>query len=841
MHYLFLIFILSYEVCISQCTLVSSASPYSEDFESSNGGWVAGGSNSDWVYGSPVKSTISSAGSGSKCWMIGGFTSAPYKSAQRSYLQSKCFDFSQNNYPKISFKIFWESEKTYDGLSFQSSIDSGKNWVVVGTYSDTQNCETSNWFNTPSINNLSGMGSSLYGWSGSKLATSGGCQGGGGSNGWVTAKHCLKGLGGKSNVYFRFVFGSGTACNDYDGVAIDDVIIDESSQILADFDVACTGYKTFSFTNKSTACATSFLWNFNDLASGNSNISKLPNPKHTFSNTSPYSIKLVATNPCGVKDSIIKTVNGMTISNITNPVSCVGKKDGSISITVSNLIGTANYIWYNFPSINNPNLANLDSGKYIVKVFDQNQCEVRDTIFVSLLSPLKITANIRPETCNEGNGSIAIKASGGTKPYIFSWSNTSTLDSNFNLSPALYSLSLTDAKGCTDTSSYTIYAKPFIPIDISLAHIVSCFGSNDGSLSTTATAGTPPFTYHWSNNIFTILNQNLQANNYTITITDKNNCTGFASYLLTEPTKLNLSLQSYKDFCREQKGKVISTYSGGTLPYQFIWSNNESTPSIFNLKTGMYSLTISDKNGCFVTKSINVDSTPKILYTSIITADTCYKSTGEILLNVTDGIPPFIFDFNNTISKNTEYTTLKNGQYYIIIIDSVGCTDSVHFNIPNLVKSFSKDIDTSFCFHQKSQLISPGNFAQYHWNTGSNEASIKVSNENKYSVNCTDDWGCEVTITMNIIDTCPEDILFPTAFSPNGDGLNDEFRPIYKSKIKEYKLEIFNRWGEKIHESIDPNIGWDGKVAYGVYIWLVAYKYFSGFIRTQSGSVELLK
>jgi gliding motility-associated-like protein len=826
---------------LSQCRIVSTSSPYSEGFETSNGGWIAGGTNVDWVYGSPSKNRIISAGGGLKCMFVGGFATTPYKSAQRSYLQSTCFDFSQMKYPRISFKIFWECENTYDGMSFQSSIDSGKTWNVVGIFSEKTNCETDNWFNTSSINNLSGMGSSLYGWSGTISQSSGGCQGGGGSNGWVTAKHCLKGLGGKSNVYLRFVFGSGTSCNDFDGVAIDDILIDESQPIVVDFNAVCTGYNTYTFTNNSSTCASSFLWKFNDPASGMNNLSTQKNPIHTFTLKAPFIVKLISTNPCGIKDSIEKSISGMFIANSSKPVSCSGKKDGSITITVSNFIGTPNFYWYNLPSINKPQIKNLDTGIYFLKVFDQNLCEVRDTFLISQKPPLQVSSIIRPETCNEGNGNIVIKVFGGTVPYVYLWSNLSNMDSNSNLIPGAYSLTIVDFMGCNDTSNYTIVAKPFIPIDIVINHIVTCFGYNDGELKSIATAGSPPFLYHWSNNSFIQENSNLSSNNYTVTITDKNNCTGSASFILTEPLSLNVSLSSLPDKCRENTGSATGLVTGGTKPYIYLWSNNESSPSINKLKTDLYSLTVTDRNGCNLIKYIKVDSTPKVIHRFNIIADTCFKNTGEISLNVLDGIKPYTFYFQNNFTNDSIFPALSKGDYKLVISDFEGCHDTVNFSIPLLQKSYDKTVDTSFCFHQNKYFITPGAFSKYTWNTGSSSSSINISKEDKYSVECMDDWGCQTTNIFNVRDTCPEDIIFPTAFTPNGDGLNDIFRPIYKSNISSYTLEVFNRWGELIFQSINPSEGWNGNNQNGVYVWFVKYQYESGGMRYTSGNFELLK
>lgn len=161
-----------------------------------------------------------------------------YGFGEQSWLESPCFDFSTLQYPMVSFKIFWECERTYDGMGFQYSLDQGTTWSNVGSVADQPDCNTQNWFNTSYINNMS-LANPRQGWSGRVGPTAGSCAGGAGSNGWVTAKHCLVDLAGEPSVKFRFVFGAGTACNNYDGIAIDDIFIGETPPELPSFQSEC--------------------------------------------------------------------------------------------------------------------------------------------------------------------------------------------------------------------------------------------------------------------------------------------------------------------------------------------------------------------------------------------------------------------------------------------------------------------------------------------------------------------------------------------------------------------------------------------------------------------------
>ena len=246
----FFIGILFFQNAFSQCI---TTFPYSESFENSNGNWVSGGTSSDWAWGSPSKVNINAAASGNKCWISGKLTGNSYNGGEKSYVESPCFDFSGLTNPIIRFSIYWDTERQYDGGGLQFSLNNGTTWSNVGSANDPVDCYNKNWFNSASITNLSGLSSPTNGWSGNLQNSSGGCLGGGGSGQWVEASHCLGFLAGMSSVKFRFTFGSGTTCNNFDGIAFDQIYIGEIEEPTFDFFINCTGGSSVNFDATSTA------------------------------------------------------------------------------------------------------------------------------------------------------------------------------------------------------------------------------------------------------------------------------------------------------------------------------------------------------------------------------------------------------------------------------------------------------------------------------------------------------------------------------------------------------------------------------------------------------------
>jgi hypothetical protein len=184
-----------------------SSFPYSESFESSNGGWIAGGANSSWAHGIPLGSVIDTASNGTQAWVTN--LSGNYNTSEFSFVNSPCLDFTNLSDPYLELDIWYDIETQWDGAQIQSSIDQGATWTTVGSLNDTVN-----WYNDTSRSTFDNTGSGDS-WTG---------DGVNGSQGWITAKRALTGLGGLSSVQIRIVMNSdGSVVNE--GFAFDNVNI----------------------------------------------------------------------------------------------------------------------------------------------------------------------------------------------------------------------------------------------------------------------------------------------------------------------------------------------------------------------------------------------------------------------------------------------------------------------------------------------------------------------------------------------------------------------------------------------------------------------------------------
>ncbi|MBA2746716.1 MAG: gliding motility-associated C-terminal domain-containing protein, partial [Flavisolibacter sp.] len=446
----------------AQCIAPTQAAPYSENFENNNGNWVPGGTASEWSWGTPIKTVINGAASGSKCWITGTLTQSSYSNNQNSTLTSPCFNFSGLSNPFIRFSVFWETERKYDGATLQYSVNGGNTWQMLGAHADFTSCPTSNWFNTTSITALGSDG-----WSGN-IQSNAPCPGGAGSGSgqWVTAQKSIAFLGGQTNVRFRFRFAAGSVCNNYDGFAVDDIWIGEALPSNADFNYDCGNSNMVNFTSIPTVCNPSYSWNFGDPASGASNISTLSNPEHFYSDPGEYTVTLIVSSSQSAPISIQKKLKILEVSIVLEqPVLCHGDNIGRIKATVFPA-GNYSYSWNTNPQQFTPTLNNLLTGTYTVTVSGDQACRSSETITLTSPPILQIVDIVNHPTCGKQNGRIEVQLSGGTPGYSFLWYTVPGDSILTGLGPGSYNLFVHDQLGCGSAYDIILFDQNPVQLDL---------------------------------------------------------------------------------------------------------------------------------------------------------------------------------------------------------------------------------------------------------------------------------------------------------------------------------------------------------------------------------------
>ena len=759
----------------AQCATTISTFPYVEDFEASQGGWTSGGTNNDWAWGAPNKGVITSAGSGTKCWVTGGLTGSFYNYSELSYIESPCFDFTTLQHPFIAFKMYRESEWKFDGSNLQYSLDQGTTWANVGTVNDVTDCMNANWYNYATVSYLvAPLVTVKNGWCGNHDAnfTQGGvtCQGGNGSMGWIQAKHCMQNLAGAASVKFRFTFGAGTTCNGFDGIAFDSVSISEAVANTGTLTYNCTSGTTATFTGTAgLPCTDAFAYNFGDAASGAANTATTATASHTFSAPGTYTVSLtISGGPCNAPVTLTKTVDILSVTAAVTNTSCFGGNDGAITLTETGGSGPNSYNWGG--GITTQNRTGLTSGLYTVTVTDPQSCPVTVTANVGHPAPVAVTATPTGAGCNGGtSGSVNTAVSGGTAPYGYNWGNGVTTANRTNLAAGTYNVTVTDSKGCTATATATVTQSAAMAASVTTTN-TTC-GASTGSVTLTVTNGTSPYHFLWSNAATTQNLTNVSGNTYTVTITDAGGCTTTASGTVAQTGAPSVTATPVQISCNNANdGQVNLTVTGGTPNYTYAWSSSQTTQNITNLSAGPYTVTVLDAQGCSITASATIVNPAPVVATLASVNETCFgNSNGTITSTVSGGTSPYTYLWSNA-ATTANLTGLAIGTYTLTIKDVNQCsaTASVTITQPTQLTA-TATATAATCFGQSNGSVAltvaggtnPDGFLWSNTNTTQNLAAVIAG---PYTVTVLDAQGCSVTASATVTQ--------PTAITLTGNVTN---------------------------------------------------------------------
>jgi len=289
-----------------------------------------------------------------------------------------------------------------------------------------------------------------------------------------------------------------------------------------------------------------------------------------------------------------------------------GSNDGSATATVTGGVPSYTYSWSN--GANTSSVSNLAPGNYSVDIYDSYNCLINASFNIEAIdcSSFSITTNKTDETYFQTNDGTAGVTAIGTTPYNYSWSNGASTQNINNLSPANYTITVTDAVGCSDNASVNIQAIDCQPLAVSVNTTnETCIGNSDGLLIiNNVQNGTAPYSYLWSTGITGTVINNLSSGNYGLTVTDAKGCPFNNSYIVNAASPISASSNTTNvSSVNANDGSIEVNVSGGLAPYSFDWSNGAATQNIYNLTTGNYDLVITDNNNCEITVSnIQIDN-----------------------------------------------------------------------------------------------------------------------------------------------------------------------------------------------------------------------------------------
>lgn len=413
-----------------------------------------------------------------------------------------------------------------------------------------------------------------------------------------------------------------------------------------------------------------------------------------------------------------------------------------------------------------------------------------------------------------------------------------------------------------------------------------CRGEPNGQLIFSVENGTPPFIFDWANildetiggNGSTLLFDNniiegVPAGRYEINVRDNfgNDVVFFQE--VTEPAALTVAataadIDGFNLSCfGGNDGRVVALGEGGVPPYGFAWSDGQNGPLASALVAGVYTVSLTDANGCVRSISAEIVPPPVLSPDFVFTDPNCDGLESGIadVTTITGGTAPYLISLNGgPFDTLRQLTELGPGTYDLVVRDDNGCVadSSATLTAPDIPVIFpwGEIVAQLGCEVVIPTRINNISVAEVRWLdlSGTLDCDTCLSpialplNSTQYVLTVTSVDGCSTTDSLTVLVEKHRDVYQPTAFSPNDDGVNDEFTlGLGKAAISLHSLRIYDRWGGLVYEGTDltpnaPGSGWDGLVdgeaaAPGHFVWVADILYLDGVELSLRGGVVLLR
>ncbi|MBC7885313.1 MAG: gliding motility-associated C-terminal domain-containing protein [Saprospiraceae bacterium] len=395
---------------------------------------------------------------------------------------------------------------------------------------------------------------------------------------------------------------------------------------------------------------------------------------------------------CIVGDPDPECTTGAIVS-----VDCNGGSNGSIAMTVVDATTDCTCLWKlgntivkaAGPVAAGCNLTGVPAGTYTFELSCGGVIECTNTATITQPTAISIptTGVVTNGLCGQ-KGSINISAtSGGTPPYTYNWTpNLGNTANPTNLDSGQYTVTVSDSKNCTATASYTVQN---LVSNIVIQSSVTNVGCGvKGTITLTVTGGTSPFNYVWTPNLGNIPNPtNLDAGQYSVTVTDANQCSASASNITigNNQTELLVTSSATNVKCKgDSSGSILLSINGGCPPSSITWSGGLLGANPQNVKAGTYTVTVTDTSVPVQTKTLSVTVTEPATSVDIsvtnITGTTGGNNNGSITLTITGGTPNYkaVWSGGTSPDGNTSgiltVNNLAPGTYSVTVTDANGCS-----------------------------------------------------------------------------------------------------------------------------------------------------------------------
>lgn len=358
------------------------------------------------------------------------------------------------------------------------------------------------------------------------------------------------------------------------------------------------------------------------------------------------------------------------------------------------------------------------------------------------------------------------------------------------------------------------------------------------------------------------------THNYTYEVVDNFGCTFYEEIEITATSYINPNPIIAQEECGGMDGQINLNISGGTPGYTISWDSQLSGETISDISAGTYFYNITDVLGCEISGNETIQNIETgLTFDTEIFDDHCDQAIGEITLTPTNGLYPFIYTWSHsdTNQDSTAYNLLE-GTYEISIQDNDGCEGNLSIDIENITGPtafFNQNFDTVTYvdgivnFLNLSNAAAQTELISNQWSFGNGQFSNLESPSHNFNqignyfvqLTVTDDFNCSDSYITEVLAVEDYFIWSPSAFTPNGDGKNDLYIPIFHNVIEEsFEFFVYDKWGKLVYETTDINTGWDGirqdngKIAdNSSYSYIAKFITYRNQLHKKTGSFLLFK
>lgn len=462
----------------------------------------------------------------------------------------------------------------------------------------------------------------------------------------------------------------------------------------------------------------------------------------------------------GVFLDFLSCSNALTLTPSSSPVTSCSACNGTASVALSGGTGPFTYSWSPAPGggQGTPNATGLCAGVYTVTVTDQLSCSPPTTLAItvgSTTSTLTVTPTQTDVACfGQCNGTASVSVTGGTPGYTYTWTPAGgNSPSATGLCPGPYTVAISDASGCSTTTTITI-TEPS-QLTATTGSTPAACGNNNGSATVTPSGGTAGYTYLWQpTGGVGSTEPNLNAGTYTCIITDANGCSISPTVTVPSTGGLSATIAGSDALCfGGSTGSVTMTPVGGNPGYTFVWTPNVSaTGTASNLAAGTYSCTVTDASGCSSTASYTVSEPTQLTVSAAGFNVTCYNACdGQIVTIPAGGTPNYTFLWN-TGCTSASCNGICAGNYTVTVTDANGCTvqDTANVTQPTqiVINTSAQDANCNQSDGSASANATGGTGTlNYQWISGPATSTYSNIPVGTYSVIVSDANGCADTAT----------------------------------------------------------------------------------------------